>query len=1196
MTRRISQIPGSRLFAFFIIAALLMIATASAVPPSPEAIEKWKAEGIFEQKIANLKAFKNAGGCAPSTPSVLNRLRSAQRSATDVNVTDTIAAVVILVDFSDWQWDGQSIAATIGDFDSLLFSDSTTDSIFNNTGSMTDFYMQNSYGTVFIRGEIYGWYRMPQTYAYYVGDNDGLSLGSVLARDAVLAANPDIDFSQFSSDGNSVDGVVIVHPGAGAESGAYGIWSHKSTISGQPFLDGVQLSDYTVNPEESGGGLTPIGVFTHEHGHVLGLPDLYDTDYDPPTSEGLGGWSLMAGGSYNGGSRYPSNLDAWCRKALGWVTVINVPANLDSVEIPAVEFNPVIYQIKDTNTLSAREYWLVENRQPYGSDVALPGHGLCIYHIDENVFGNSNYLRYMVALEQADGLNGLALSGSGGDAGDPFPGSLNKREFHDQSVPNSKGNVGAKVTEVGVWEITDSDSIMYADLDYTFSRPNIIYTGVDSLVVSDVAGGDGDGFVEPGETIEISCRLKNTMRNGYNWYMTVSTDHPNVQFTNNHAFQTSQLLKSAPSVLTDNPVTFSLLPGSDPTIADFTLTITADSVNGSGDEQYTKTFTFRQSLGMPNIMIVDDDAGGASELELIRTFDGLRLPQAIHYKTSGTPSAGTLAQFDYVFWMSGLKPTGALTAGDVAAMKSYLDGGGNLVVASATAAAQLHLLDSAFMRDYFKVRFQDSVTYGNFFYGVPGNPLSEGTRYVFSPGTPSNMKKVTRIQPTSDGVLSFELSALFTGTPYLGHCGVMHSGSYKSVFLTFPLEYVSYSDTTGGYAHRDTLTQRILRFFDDSTFTVSTPEVTRLVAVGENQTHVLNNSPTLAWSYFAAGVNAQDSAEVEVGSDNEWTVAELWDPLLFVGTDTTEPYGGAALVDGATYYMRARSHNGFAWSDWYESSIRLNSAAPTPTQLAPNHGSLLNSMPAYLTVQAVSDAESDAITYQYGIYFDSAATSQEALANSGNVSFDITSQNLAENAQHWWRVRAYDGYEYSPWSATRSFWLDQFQNAPSAASGLTPNAPAGLPIFTRVPLLQLSASTDFDPLDTVRYVVELDDNSEFTSPLVSGDLLATNHQLTDSLAYGTRYYWRVIARDLGNLTANSIVASFWTWRLGDVNHSHQTDLSDLSMLIAYMTTGSPVISPALVGDLNGSCNIDITDLSILISYLTGGGATLQPGC
>ncbi|MCM2272169.1 MAG: dockerin type I domain-containing protein, partial [candidate division Zixibacteria bacterium] len=75
-----------------------------------------------------------------------------------------------------------------------------------------------------------------------------------------------------------------------------------------------------------------------------------------------------------------------------------------------------------------------------------------------------------------------------------------------------------------------------------------------------------------------------------------------------------------------------------------------------------------------------------------------------------------------------------------------------------------------------------------------------------------------------------------------------------------------------------------------------------------------------------------------------------------------------------------------------------------------------------------------------------------------------------------------------------------------------------------------------------------------------------------------------------------IVASFWTWRLGDVNHSRQTDLSDLSMLIAYMTTGSPVISPPLVGDLNGSCNIDITDLSILISYLTGGGATLLPGC
>jgi hypothetical protein len=500
------------------------------------------------------------------------------------------------------------------------------------------------------------------------------------------------------------------------------------------------------------------------------------------------------------------------------------------------------------------------------------------------------------------------------------------------------------------------------------------------------------------------------------------------------------------------------------------------------------------------------------------------------------------------------------------------------------------------MRDYFKVRFQDSVSYGNFFYGVPGNPLSEGTRYVFAPGTPSAMKRVTRIQPTNDGVLAFELSQLVTGTPYLGHCGAMYSGTYKTVFLTFPLEYVSYSDTTGGYAHRDTLTQRILRFFDDSTFTVSTPEVTRLVALGENQTHVLNNAPILSWSYFTAGVNQQDSAEVEVGSDNDWLVAEMWDPLLFVGTDTTAPYGGAALVDGATYYLRVRSHNGYAWSEWYQSSIRLNSAAATPALLSPPEGSIITTTPSYLTVQIVTDPEGDAITYQFGIFADSAATSQEALANSTNATLDVGPQNLAENVRHWWRVRAYDGFEYSTWSNVRSFWLDQYQYAPSAATGLNPNVPTGLPIFTLTPSLQWIASTDFDPLDTTKYTVELDDNAGFTSPLSSGDILATTYQFADSLAFGTRYYWRVVARDRGGLSTNSIVASFWTWRLGDINHSHTTDLSDLSTLIAYLTSSGVSITPRLVGDLSADCVIDLTDLSMLISFMTGGSAVLKPGC
>ncbi|MCM2271786.1 MAG: hypothetical protein NDJ18_04435, partial [candidate division Zixibacteria bacterium] len=224
------------------IAALILFAIsvtpALAVAPTAEAIEKWKNEGILDAKMAQLQAFKDAGGCSPIiySQSVKDLYRT--RFATDANAVETIKVVVILVDFSDWTYADQARAATRNDFDSILFTDRRSDTIVNPTGSMTDYYLEASYGKVFIRGEVFGWYRMPSTYAYYVGTTDGLTMGPVLAKDAVDIANADIEYDKFDNPGIGVP-VVIVHAGPGAETGAYGIWSHKSTIFNTPVHDGV---------------------------------------------------------------------------------------------------------------------------------------------------------------------------------------------------------------------------------------------------------------------------------------------------------------------------------------------------------------------------------------------------------------------------------------------------------------------------------------------------------------------------------------------------------------------------------------------------------------------------------------------------------------------------------------------------------------------------------------------------------------------------------------------------------------------------------------------------------------------------------------------------------------------------------------------------------------------------------------------
>lgn len=80
-------------------------------------------------------------------------------------------------------------------------------------------------------------------------------------------------------DGIDVDHVVLVHAGedksgGGGKEGTYAIWAHSSDVAGGATIPGTdfKIQNYIVQPENSG-----VGVFAHEYGHDLGLPDLYDT-------------------------------------------------------------------------------------------------------------------------------------------------------------------------------------------------------------------------------------------------------------------------------------------------------------------------------------------------------------------------------------------------------------------------------------------------------------------------------------------------------------------------------------------------------------------------------------------------------------------------------------------------------------------------------------------------------------------------------------------------------------------------------------------------------------------------------------------------------------------------------------------------------------------------------------------------------
>ena len=151
-----------------------------------------------------------------------------------------------------------------------------------------------------------GWQTAPQTYASYVDGKNGTGAypnnSQKLLEDLVDAVDPVVDFSLYDNDANGfVDVILVIHSGTGAEffGNNDDIWSHKWSITPRA-KDGVWISSYTIQPEFwiAPGDMT-IGVYAHELGHVLGLHDLYDTDY---SANGLGQWALMTVGSWNGPS------------------------------------------------------------------------------------------------------------------------------------------------------------------------------------------------------------------------------------------------------------------------------------------------------------------------------------------------------------------------------------------------------------------------------------------------------------------------------------------------------------------------------------------------------------------------------------------------------------------------------------------------------------------------------------------------------------------------------------------------------------------------------------------------------------------------------------------------------------------------------------------------------------------------------
>lgn len=492
----------------FLLAAVLLSLLGTAVLPNAAAAAGGSADAMPPHPNVEEKIRRGEIQAPQMMDQVDTDVQRAEGMLAPEALTGSIRALAVLVDFSDRV---ASVQASF--FDSLIFAAPAA-----GRGSVSDYFKEVSYGQVDIvtvnLPSALGWRRAPQTQAYYTNNNyctDGVYPNNCqkLAEDIVDAVNGVVDFGQYDNNGDgAMEPIMLIHSGPGAEytGSTSDMWSHSWVLRSARSYDGVTISKYVIMPEYWGTSSSrydmTIGVFAHEMAHGFwSLPDLYDRD---GSSEGIGNWSLMAGGSWNGTAGRgdsPAWPDAFSRIRMGYTTPTALSANSLGQSIPQVGASSTgtIFKLKNS-VLASQEYFLVENRQKTAGsyDEYLPGSGLAIWHVDEAKASSQNdrectsdphYLcgstHYEVALEQSDGLRDLEYNRDRGDTGDLFPGSTNKTAWNGSTHPESSSYYTSAATNIAVNNISASGATMTADLLIASGPPPAPTISINDVSVSE---------------------------------------------------------------------------------------------------------------------------------------------------------------------------------------------------------------------------------------------------------------------------------------------------------------------------------------------------------------------------------------------------------------------------------------------------------------------------------------------------------------------------------------------------------------------------------------------------------------------------------------------------------------------------------------------------------------------------------------
>lgn len=480
--------------------------------------QKVRSLGMERAKQRNARRMARLAkrGVVDASGKPVRRVMAGATGGEGIGVTGKRKGLVILVNFKDKKMQSKHTQAEWNDYFNKVGYNK-----YGNNGSVHDYFYAQSYGKLDLEFDVIGPVTVSKNMASY-GANDAQGndidpAGMIKEACELAYAKEKMDMSQYDWDGDgAVDQVYVIYAGYGEAAGgeANTIWPHEWDIQGGGYslvLGGQRIRTYACSSELNGGygtDISGIGTACHEFSHCMGIPDFYDTAGGG--CFGMDAWDLMDYGSYGGDGYEPTGYNAYEKWVSGWIepTILTEPCYIKNMK-PLSDAPEACVVFNEANK---NEYYIFENRQLKGTDVALPNHGMLVIHVDydqkvwfdNEVNNTSNHQRFTVV--PAD--NKLT---SETVTGDTYPGTTKSTELTDTSKPAATlfnaNSDGRKFLGKPVTDITEKDGL----ISFTFmGGVNLDAPQPKVMNMTETSFTGGWNAVDGAESYTVELREKST--------------------------------------------------------------------------------------------------------------------------------------------------------------------------------------------------------------------------------------------------------------------------------------------------------------------------------------------------------------------------------------------------------------------------------------------------------------------------------------------------------------------------------------------------------------------------------------------------------------------------------------------------------------------------------------------------------------